>query len=122
MKIKQTSIYLKNLSFYANHGVGAQERLVGNVFNIDLTLQVDFTKALDTDDVRDTVSYADVYQSIAHEMATPSLLLEHVCGRIVRRLFDDFPTVTEIAIKLSKRNPPMGADIELAGVELHCLR
>ena len=28
----------------------------------------------------------------------------------------------EIELRLSKRNPPMGADIDSAGVELHCSR
>ena len=34
----------------------------------------------------------------------------------------DFPKISEIEIKLSKRNPPMGADIDSAGVEMHCTR
>jgi dihydroneopterin aldolase len=55
-------------------------------------------------------------------MDIPSKLLEHACGRIVKRLFRDFPKIREIEIKLSKRNPPMGADIDSAGVEMHCTR
>ena len=52
-------------------------------------------------------------------MDVPSKLLEHVAGRIIRRLLDDFPAIEHIDLKLSKRNPPMGADIETAGVEVH---
>ena len=55
-------------------------------------------------------------------MEIPSKLLEHVCGRIATRLFQEFPGIEEIEIKLSKRNPPMGADIDSAGVEMHCTR
>ena len=69
-----------------------------------------------------TVSYADVHEAIKEEMAIPSKLLEHVCGRIVKRLFHDFPAVESIDLKLSKRNPPMGADLDAAGVEVHCDR
>ena len=65
-------------------------------------------------------SYADVYEAVKAEMAVPSRLLEHVCGRIMDRLFRDFPQIEEITLKLAKRNPPMGADIEAAGVEI-CL-
>ncbi|MCD7902133.1 MAG: dihydroneopterin aldolase [Bacteroides sp.] len=122
MQIRKTNIFLKNLTFFANHGVGEQEKKVGNVFYVDIKLKVNFTKALTTDDVSDTVNYAEIYQSIAHEMAIPSQLLEHVSGRIVRRLFMDFPPVEEIKIKIGKRNPPMGAEVESAGVEMHCLR
>lgn len=122
MKIQSTFIFLKELSFHAFHGVSEQERCVGNVFIIDIKLKVDFQKALLSDSVLDTVSYADVFQSVAEEMKIPSLLLEHVCGRITKRLFNDFSAIEELDIRLQKQNPPMGADIVSAGVEMHCTR
>ena len=115
-------IFLDRMHFFAYHGVGEQETIVGNDFIIDLRLKTDITLAAETDDVTNTVSYADVYEAVKEEMAIPSKLLEHVCGRIVERLFRDFPTVESIDLKLSKRNPPMGADIESAGIELQCSR
>lgn len=111
-------IFLDNLLFFAHHGVGEQETLSGNEFIVNLRLKVDITQAMHTDDVADTVSYADVYEAVKAEMEVPSRLLEHVCGRITDRLFRDFPLIEEIHLKLAKRNPPMGADIEAAGIEL----
>lgn len=122
MFIEKSYITLTNVSFYAYHGVSLQERVVGNFFFLSLKLKVNFLRALETDNVLDTVSYADVYRSVSDEMSVPSHLLEYVCGRIVRRLFRDFQAVEEIDIRLFKRNPPMGADIESAGVEMFCLR
>lgn len=113
---------LNNVRFFAYHGVGEQETLVGNEFTINLRLKVNIERAMLTDDVTDTVSYADVYEAVKAEMAIPSKLLEHVSGRIVRRLFHDFPQIEEINLALAKRNPPMNADIESAGVELHLVR
>lgn len=115
-------ICLDKMSFYAHHGVAPQETLVGNIFTIDLKLKTDFSQAAETDELEYTVSYADIYKTVKEEMQVPSKLLEHVCGRIIRRLFRDFPTVEAIEIKLSKRNPPMGADIEKAGVMMSCKR
>lgn len=115
-------IFLDNLRFFARHGVGEQETLVGNEFTVNLRLKVDISRAMQTDDVADTVSYADVYAAVKEEMELPSRLLEHVCGRIADRLFRDFPQIEEITLRLAKRNPPMGADIEAAGVELHISR
>lgn len=111
-------IFLDNLRFFARHGVGAQETLVGNEFTVSLRLKVDLRRAAETDNVTDTVSYADVFDAVKAEMDIPSKLLEHVCGRILGRLFRDFPQIEEITLKLAKRNPPMGADIEAAGVEI----
>lgn len=111
-------IFLDNLRFFARHGVGRQETLVGNEFTVSLRLKVDIRRAAETDDVADTVSYADVFEAVKAEMDIPSKLLEHVCGRILGRLFRDFPQIEEVTLKLAKRNPPMGADIEAAGVEM----
>lgn len=117
-----TYIFLKELRFFAHHGVGEQETRVGNEFTIDLRIKTDIAKAMRTDNVDDTVSYADIYEVIKQEMNIPSKLLEHVVGRIARRLFRDFPTIEALELKLYKRNPPMGADIAAAGVEVCCSR
>lgn len=122
MRIMQSYIILKDLRFYAYHGVGAQETQVGNGFVLDLRLRMDWTRAIRSDDVNDTLSYAEVYEAVKDEMARPSRLLEHVAGRIARRLFQDFSSLEEIELRLVKRNPPMGADIEGAGVELRVQR
>lgn len=120
MTTTASHIFLENVRFYAYHGVAPQETLVGNEFIINLSLKVDFGQAATTDEVADTVSYADVYAVLKEEMATPSKLLEHVCRRIVQRLFHDFQDIEEVSIRLAKRNPPMGADIDAAGVEMIC--
>ncbi len=122
MKINNSYILLKEIRCYAYHGVAPQENLIGNEYIIDLKLKVNISKAAQTDEVADTVNYAEVHQVIMTEMAVPSKLLEHAGGRIVEKLFQQFPTIEEIELRLSKRNPPMGADIESAGIELHCSR
>ena len=116
MKINNSYILLKEIRCYAYHGVAPQENLIGNEYIIDLKLKVNISKAAQTDEVTDTVNYAEVHHVIMTEMAVPSK------GRIVEKLFQQFPTIEEIELRLSKRNPPMGADIESAGIELHCSR
>ena len=108
--------------FFAHHGVDPQETIVGANFIIDLRLRTDFTHAAQTDELKGTVSYADIYAVVKKEMKTPSKLLEHVCERIGQRLFNDFPTIQEIIIRLSKENPPMGSDCRNVGAEVHYTR
>ncbi len=115
-------VFLEKVKFYAYHGVGEQETKVGNVFEIDLKVETDFTSALRSDELTGTVSYAEVYELLQQEMEIPSRLLEHVAGRIVKRLFAAFPAITGVQLKLSKQNPPMGADLKSAGVEVCCGR
>lgn len=122
MKINNSYILLNQLTFFAYHGVGRQELLVGNEFYIDLRLKIDIEHSALTDELNDTVSYADIFQSVQSEMDIPSKLLEHVVARIAKRLFNDFKQIEEVQIKLAKRNPPMGADVHSAAVEMNCSR
>ena len=123
-KMKATDMYirLEGMKFYAFHGVLPQENLVGANFYVDLKLKTDFTRAAETDELEGTVSYADVHAAVKEEMTIPSQLLEHVCQRIACRLFQDFPTIETIDIRLSKENPPMGACAQSIGVEVHYVR
>lgn len=112
-------IFIDGARFFAYHGVGEQERLVGNTYMVSLRMEVDLRQASLTDNLVDTVSYAEVHEAIRQEMAIPSNLLEHVAGRIAGRILRDFPRVKAVDLRLAKRNPPMGGDVDAAGVELH---
>ncbi|MBD8389434.1 dihydroneopterin aldolase [Dysgonomonas sp. BGC7] len=111
-------ILLENLVFYANHGVFEQEKNVGNVYIVNLKLDVDLGKSCASDNLTDTVSYADVYADVKEQMMYPSNLLEHVAKRIVDCLKNKYPTIRTVEIKLSKRNPPMGGQLDYASVLL----
>lgn len=118
MKLMSSKIYLRNVRFHAFHGVLPQEGIVGNDYLVNLVLDYDFSSAMKTDDLPGTLNYAEVYQKVREEMAVPSKLLEHVAGRIVHRLFSDFPEIQKLQLSITKVNPPMGADSDGAGVEV----
>ena len=115
----KTAIFLDEVRFHAFHGVMPQERAVGADFTVWLTVGYDFVKAAESDDLNDTISYADLYEVVRTEMDKPSQLLEHVALRIVKAVVSRWPKVEKIDIRLVKDNPPMGADCKGAGVEIH---
>lgn len=118
---KSTKIFLRQLRFHAFHGVLDQERRVGNDYVINVVAECDFAHAMQTDELEDTVNYAEIYRVVKEEMAFPSKLLEHVVGRIGERLFNEFPSLQSLDISIMKVNPPFGADCEGAGVEVHLM-
>ena len=118
---KRTKIFLRQVRFHAYHGVLEQERRVGNDYVINVVAECDFTHAMLTDELEDTVSYADIYRVVKEEMAIPCKLLEHVAGRIGERLFNEFPSLQSLDISIMKVNPPFGADCEGAGIEVHLM-
>lgn len=112
-------ITLRNVRFHAFHGVLPQERRVVADFLLSLRVAYPIGRAIESDEVDDTLSYAALFDIAKREMAIPSQLLEHVAGRVVKAVAEAFPAVTAIDLELLKQNPPMGADCDGAGVEMH---
>ena len=121
MLLQSSSICVRHLRLYAYHGVLPQEQRVGGEYDVDLRVHYIITRAMESDDVADTINYAELCQIVKREMAVPSKLLEHVAGRIGRAVFEAFPEATALELSLTKINPPMGADCNGAGVELYLI-
>jgi dihydroneopterin aldolase len=86
-------------------------------------VKVDVERAALTDELSDTVSYADIYQIAKEEMQVTSKLLEHVAGRICKRLYQEFSSVEAVDITIEKENAPIGTGAQgLAGITLHTIR
>ncbi len=121
MRITSSYISLRNVRFHAFHGVMPQERRVGGDFLVNLRVGYPLEQAMQSDEVSDTLNYAALYEVVKTEMMQPSNLLEHVAGRIADAVMKRFPQVTSIDLDLTKQNPPMGADCDGAGVEIHLI-
>ena len=115
-------ITLHEMRFYAYHGVFPQEQRVGNQFVIELTFWADVAGSVRSDELEETISYADVYEVIKAEMAIPSHLLEHVVGRISEHLFATFPRMQRLILTLSKCNPPFPGEVQSAAFTLEASR
>ena len=122
MTIATGKIILDDIRFYAYHGVMEQERRVGGEYNVSLTVEADLADAARTDDVADTINYAELYELVKREMAMPSKLLEHVAARIGQRAIEAFERITAVTVKVTKLNPPMGGDSKGASVEIKVKR
>ena len=94
---------------------------MGAYFLVNLRVGYPLEKAMQSDEVADTLNYAALYAVVREEMMTPSNLLEQVAGRIADAVIKAFPQVTSIDLELTKENPPMGADCDGAGVEIHLI-
>ena len=121
MELTSTYILLQGLQYHAFIGVGEQEQVVGNDYVLDLRLGYPFAAAMESDVVDDTLNYADVFNVVSEVMKQPSKLLEAAAGKIVKELCARYKRLESIDLKLVKKNPPMGADCDSTGVELHLI-
>lgn len=122
MQIEKYTIELREVHLYAHHGVMPQEREIGAWFTIDIKLDIASCSGAESDRIDGTVNYADVYEVVCEEMKVPANLLENVCNRISRKLYDRFGQVVAVEITLCKDTPPMGGDRLKAAVTLSSRR
>jgi len=112
----KSKIILEDIKIYAYHGVLSEEATIGNHYIVNLEVHSDLEKASQSDDLKDTINYAEINEIIHQEMDIRSQLLEHVIGRIINKIESQFPQITYIKIKLTKTIPPMRG--EMKGVSL----
>lgn len=113
-----SNIVLSGMRFYAYHGCFAEERAIGTHFRVDVSFETDTSRAQQTDDISDTVSYLNVYHTVKQEMMKPSHLLEHVGDRICAAILDKYPAIMQVTARVSKMNPPLGGQLESVSVEI----
>ena len=121
MRLEKSVISLSDVRLYAFHGVLEQERRVGAEYSISVRVHYNISKAMESDDVTDTLNYAELLDVVKREMAQPSKLLEHVAGRMGRAIIDGFPQAEAVELTITKLNPPMGALCAGACVTLHLI-
>lgn len=109
-------IALEGLEFHAFHGVYPHERESGNWFEVDVSVDADFSQAAKTDELAGTVDYEAIYRVVKDEMDKPSKLLETVGGNIVEEILKRFAKVNSVELKISKINPPIGGKAKKATV------
>lgn len=119
MRFDEGIVSLKQMRVFARHGVLPQEQATGGEYVVSLSVRVDFSKAMLTDSIDDTVNYARLVQVVKDEMAIPSQLLEHVAGRIAKSVCCNFSNVDELWVEIEKVNPPLRAACRAASVKLH---
>ena len=111
-------VALEGLEFHAFHGVYPHERESGNWFEVDISVETDFSHAAATDELVGTVNYETLFRLVKEEMGQPSKLLETVAEKIVNDVFLNFPSAMSVQLKISKLNPPIGGKCKKATVSL----
>lgn len=113
-------IILENIKIYAYHGVSEQEQAVGQLFILNLKIEMgdNNMSSMRSDEIEDTISYADVFDIVKTEMKIKSKLLENVGYRIMNILKEKYPNVLSIELKITKQTPPISGIMGQAGILL----
>ena len=111
-------IALRGMKFYAHHGVFEQETVIGGYYTVDVAFALPTLASTETDELSDTVNYAEIYDLVQAKMARPSRLIEHVAGRIHRALHAYRSDLSDLRVTVTKHHPPLGGEVADATVTL----
>ena len=106
-----STIRLKNIRIFANHGCLTEEEKIGSDYIVNLTVTANLSKAAKTDDLADTVDYVQLQKIVREQMAIRSKLLEQVGQRIIDEILKEIKLVDTVSVQVSKINPPIGGDV-----------
>lgn len=116
-------IFLNEMEFYGYHGVFPEETKLGQRFYVDLELDIELKQAGLTDDLSETVNYADVFAKVRDMMeGPPKKLLETVAEQISEQLLTSFPLISACSVKIIKPNPPIEGHYRSVGVKIKRFR
>lgn len=112
-------IILKNMKFFAYHGVLEEERLNGQYFFVDTVMSVDLKQAGKTDELGDTVDYSAVYNIIKDITENNKFrLIECLADNISREIMSRYKNIKEILVRIRKPDAPIGGELDWAEVEI----
>jgi dihydroneopterin aldolase len=106
-------IRITGIKGFGYHGVFDSERANGQDFYVDVDLEVDLTRASVSDDVKDTINYAEVTDLVFEEITTnPVSLIEKLAGRIAERIKVTFAQASRVTITVHKPEAPVDAEVK----------
>ncbi|MDP4086992.1 MAG: dihydroneopterin aldolase [Bacillota bacterium] len=112
-------IFLNKMEFYGYHGVFPEETRLGQRFIVDLIVSLDLKKAGETDNLKDSVNYGELYKLCEDIVeGCPFKLLEAVAETISQRILEKFLLISEVTVKVIKPDPPIPGHYQSVAVEI----
>ena len=106
-------IRVTGIKAFGYHGVLPHEATDGQEFIVDLLVTLDLRAASLSDDLQDTINYADLAQ-IAHDniVGDRVQLIERLAGRIGEEISSAYSQITSVSVTVHKPHAPVTVDFE----------
>ena len=112
-------IVLHRIAIYAYHGVLAEESRIGQRFFVSLECQLDLREAGLSDDLGNSVSYADL-AAVASRIATERRFrtIEALAETIAAAMLSGFPRLEGVTVRIEKPGAPVPAILDGVSVAI----
>ena len=113
-------IEIKGIKSFGYHGVFESENIAGQDFFVDVLLELDLTRASATDDVSDTVNYAEITDLVVEEVTGDRVaLIEKLAGRIADRIRRTYQQIASVSVTVHKPQAPVNAQVKDMSVTIN---
>ena len=116
---KLDKIALSGMKFYGYHGCLNEEREQGQDFYVDVTLSLSLHSAGKSDELKNTVNYASVFEivkSVVEGQRFP--LIEAIAERIADLILGRYSEVRAVEVTVHKPAAPIPGDFQDAAVTI----
>lgn len=112
-------IYLNEMEFYGYHGVLPEETRLGQRFRVSIIAETDLRAAGISDNLDETVSYADIY-SLCRSIVEGQTykLIEAVAENIAESILEKFNKIKRVTVKVIKPDPPIPGHYQSVAIEI----
>jgi dihydroneopterin aldolase len=111
-------IRLQNMAFYAHHGATAQERELGQIFEVDVEIALDLRKAASTDDLSQALDYGEVHGLVEEIVVEREFSLLEALAQAILQAITQRYQVDQVLVRVRKPHPPLPGKLDGVEVEL----
>ena len=108
------TISLNNLQFHSFHGLYDEERILGNLYEINIEVTVDGNETVT--ELAQTVNYESIYAITANRMTIPTPLLETVAQDLAKLIYAGDQRIKSVKVNIQKKYPPIATIQGTVGV------
>jgi dihydroneopterin aldolase len=113
------TVFLRSMEFVGRHGVSDEERAEPQLIEVDLEYEMDLRAAGTSDDLAQTVSYSDVFETCRAQVEEHSYhLLEAIGEAIAADVLARDGRIARVTIEVRKPGVPIDGVLEHAGVRI----
>ena len=103
-------IKIRDLEIYGHHGVMKEENVLGQKFLVSLALYTDTRAAGESDNLADSVNYAEVSYLVKEQMEKETYrLIEAAAEQLAKKILLKFPLVKKVEVEIKKPWAPIGS-------------
>ena len=106
--MKTAKIVLKELVFFARHGLLEEEAKLGQRFHLDVMVELDSSIDLATDSPESTVNYVELFEAIKKIFTEQRFdMIEAAADAIAVGILERFPKLVSVTVEVKKPSVPV---------------